>query len=83
MDYFGIPNIPSHLAPFIWAIDISSRRAVIPGDGNQSVSLTYSRDVARYIDRLLDEDEWPPVSIMSGSDITLNEMLAVAERVTG
>lgn len=83
MDYFGQPHIPSHLRPFKWALDIESRRAAIPGTGNEVLSMTYSKDVARFVDRLVDEDEWPEVSIVSGSDTTLNEMVAIAERVTG
>ncbi|KAH8654236.1 hypothetical protein BGZ61DRAFT_373790 [Ilyonectria robusta] len=83
MDYFGQPYIPSHLRPFKWALDIESRRAAIPGTGNEVLSMTYSKDVARFVDRLVDEDEWPEVSIVSGSDTTLNEMVAIAERVTG
>ncbi len=83
MDYFGQPHIPSYLRPFKWALDIESRRAVIPGTGNEIISLTYSKDVARVIDRLVDEDVWPQFSIVSGSDTTFNEMVAIAERVTG
>lgn len=83
MDYFGQPHIPSHLRPFKWALDIESRRAAIPGTGNEVLSMTYSKDVARFVDRLVDEDKWPKVSIVSGSDTTLNDMVAIAERVTG
>ncbi|KAM5349727.1 hypothetical protein ACJ41O_006232 [Fusarium nematophilum] len=83
MDYFGQPNIPTHLRPFVWAIDIGSRRAVVPGTGNGVLSLTYSKDVALFIDRLLDETEWPEFSIVSGDDITFNEIVAIAERITG
>ncbi|KAH6987219.1 hypothetical protein EDB80DRAFT_756336 [Ilyonectria destructans] len=83
IDYFGQPHIPSHVRPFKWALDIESRRAAIPGTGNEVFSMTYSKDVARFVDRLVDEDEWPEVSIVSGSDTTLNEMVAIAETVAG
>lgn len=83
MDYFGHPYIPSTLRPFKWAIDVPSRRAAIPGTGDEVVTMTYSKDVARFMARLLDDDEWPKFSRVSGADTCLNEILAIAERVTG
>ncbi|KAL0944654.1 NmrA-like family protein [Colletotrichum truncatum] len=83
MDYFGQPNIPSHLRPFKWAIDVPSRRAAIPGTGNETLSLTYSKDLARFVDRLVDDDVWPEYSIICGADTTLNEIVAAAEEATG
>ena len=83
MDYFGYPNIASYLRPFTWAIDFESRRAAIPGTGNERITLTYSKDVARFVNRLIDEPQWPEYCIVSGSDTTFHEMVAIAERVTG
>lgn len=82
MDYFG-PSIPSHLRPFTWALNVPKRSAVIPGTGNEKFSLTYSKDVARFVDRLVDEAEWPEWSIISGADTCLNELVALAEKITG
>lgn len=83
MDYFGLPNIPSHLRPFGWAINVPRRHAVIPGTGNEKFSVTYSKDVARFLDVLLDEAEWPEWSIISGADTCLNELVDLAEKITG
>lgn len=83
MDYFGHPNVPSHLRSFRWAVNFAERRAAIPGTGDERISLTYSKDVARFVDRLLDEDKWPRDSIVCGSDTSINEIVAIAERVTG
>ncbi|KAJ4191681.1 hypothetical protein NW759_016673 [Fusarium solani] len=83
MDYWGMPNIPSNLWPYTWAIDVANRRAAIPGTGNDVLSLTYSVDVAKFVIRCLDADEWPEISILAGSDITFNELLAIAEKIQG
>ncbi|KXH43657.1 hypothetical protein CSIM01_11984 [Colletotrichum simmondsii] len=83
MDYFGMPHIPSSLHPHTWAVDIANRRAAIPGTGNELMTLTYSVDVARFVVRMLDDTDWPEVSIISGSDTTFNEILGFAEKLTG
>jgi len=83
MDYFGQPNIPSNLRLNLWAVDVSSRRAVIPGTGDDVITMTYSKDFARFVARLIDDDSWPKFSNISGSDTTLNEIVAIAEKITG
>ncbi|KAM0491809.1 hypothetical protein ACHAP8_010313 [Fusarium lateritium] len=67
MDYFGIPDIPSTLSPFIWGVDIAHRRAAIPGSGTDIMAMTYSKDVARFMER---------------SDASFNEILALAQECT-
>ncbi|KEF63096.1 uncharacterized protein A1O9_01072 [Exophiala aquamarina CBS 119918] len=73
------------MALFTWAIDIYGRKAAIPGDGNQLISLTHSVDLARYVVKLLDVAEgggqWDEWSIVVGEDISFNEILRLAERV--
>lgn len=83
MDYFGAPNIPTHLRSFVWGIDARNRQAAIPGSGNDIMTATYSKDVARYVERLLDDDVWSEWSIVSGSDFTMNQLLALVEKYTG
>ncbi|ROT36480.1 nmrA-like family protein [Sodiomyces alkalinus F11] len=83
MDYWGMPHIPSDMAPGVWAVDVANKRAAMPGTGNEPLTLTYSVDMAGFIARLLEVDEWPELSIISGSDTTLNELIAIAEKVRG
>lgn len=83
MDYLGLPNVQSHLRPFNWALNVPARSAAIPGTGNEKFSVTYSKDLARFLDRLVDEDEWPEWSIISGADTCLNELVTLAEKITG
>lgn len=85
VDYLGMPLVETNMAPFTWAIDIYGRKAAIPGDGDQLISLTHSVDLARYVVKLLDVAEdggcWDEWSIVVGEDISLNEIVKLAERV--
>lgn len=83
MDYLGLPNIESHLRPFNWALNVPARSAAIPGTGNEKFTVTYSKDLARFLDRLVDKAEWPEWSIISGADTSLNELVTLAEKITG
>ncbi|RSL53855.1 hypothetical protein CEP53_007604 [Fusarium sp. AF-6] len=83
MDYLGLPHIPSNLRNFPWAFDFPSHRAVISGTGNEPITLTYSKDIARFVARLVEEEEWPEYSFISGSDVTQNQIVAIAEKVLG
>ncbi|KAI8717649.1 NmrA domain-containing protein [Fusarium sp. LHS14.1] len=84
MDYWGMPHIPSNLWAYTWAIDIANKRAAIPGTGDDVLSLTYSVDVAKFVARTLESsDKWPETSIVSGSDMTFNQLLAIAEKIRG
>ncbi len=83
-DYWGMPHIQSHLRPFYWGIDMANGKAVIPGSGNDKFTVTYSKDLARFIVRLLDEKEkWPERGYLAGSDISFNELLIIAENIRG
>ena len=83
MDYWGMPHVKSNPAPFTFGIDMQNCQAAIPGDGNVPLSLTYSRDLARFVVRTLDLDEWPEFSIGVGDGLTFNQMLRLAEEARG
>ena len=78
-----MPYVQTHLGDFSWAIDVFNRQAAIPGDGEAIISLTHSVDLARFMVRMLEEQEWEEFSIVVGTDITFNEFLKLAERVRG
>lgn len=87
VDYLGMPYVETTMDPFTWVLDIYGRRAAIPGDGTQQISLTHTVDVARYVVKLLEVaqsgGQWDEWSIVVGEDITFNEILTIAERVRG
>ncbi|KAJ5690903.1 hypothetical protein N7462_005295 [Penicillium macrosclerotiorum] len=83
MDYWGMPNIRTNMVPFTYAIDILNARAIIPGDGNNVITMTYTYDMARFIVKLLDLEEWPEFSFIGGDDITFNQLLDIAQELRG
>ncbi|KAJ5788369.1 hypothetical protein N7457_003359 [Penicillium paradoxum] len=83
MDYWGMPHIQTHLQPFTFGIDISSGTAAIPGDGNNVICMTYTYDMATYLVKALDLDEWPEFSVIVGDEVTYNQVLSMAEEFTG
>lgn len=83
-DYWGMPLIKSNLKPFNWLLDMQKGLAAVPGTGDERFSVTYSEDLARVIVHLVStDDRWPERGFLSGSDISLNELIASAERVRG
>jgi hypothetical protein len=83
MDYWGMPNVQTHLQPFTFGIDISSGTAAIPGDGNNVICMTYTYDMATYLVKALDLDEWPEFTVVVGDEVTYNQVLGMAEEFTG
>ncbi|KAJ5778246.1 hypothetical protein N7520_001492 [Penicillium odoratum] len=83
MDYWGMPHIQTNLHPYTFGINISKREAAIPGDGNDSICMTYTHDMANYVIKALDLDEWPEFSVIVGDKVTYNQILSMAEDITG
>ena len=84
MDYFGMPHCESFMLPETPFIDIAARKAAIPGSGNDLVTWTYTKDVARYVLELVrSEDPWPAETLIEGDKASLNEVLAIAEQARG
>jgi nucleoside-diphosphate-sugar epimerase len=83
MDYWGMPVVRSNLMPCTFGISIQHCQAAIPGDGNDVMSMTYSYDMAAFLVRLLDVEDWPEHSIIVGDEVTYNQILAMAEEIRG
>ncbi|KAJ3548981.1 hypothetical protein NM208_g568 [Fusarium decemcellulare] len=83
MDYYGMPHVETHLKPIFMMVDIANRAAAIPGGGNTTVTFTYTRDIARCVVGMIDVDKWEKRSFIVGDRISINEVLAIAERVRG
>ncbi|KAG4267321.1 hypothetical protein FPRO04_04933 [Fusarium proliferatum] len=83
-DYYGYPKVKTHLKHADFLVDIANKVAAVPGTGEDKVVFTYSFDVARFVDALVNTDEkWPKNSVIIGEKITANEIVAMAERVRG
>ncbi|KAH0841194.1 NmrA-like family protein [Fonsecaea pedrosoi] len=83
MDYWGMPHVKTHLSDYSWAIDVFNRKAGIPGDGANVLSLTLIGDVARAILLLLEAEDWPEWTFAVGDSVTFHEFVSIAERVRG
>ncbi|UNI22898.1 hypothetical protein JDV02_008742 [Purpureocillium takamizusanense] len=79
MDYFGLPRVESHLRELCFFIDPVAGQAVLPGDGEARMSMTFTTDVARYVALALELPRWPRVLTTAASTISLNELVRLAE----
>jgi nucleoside-diphosphate-sugar epimerase len=83
MDYFGMPKIPSYLAPYVVLLDIPGNAAAIPGDGDKPVTFTHTSDVGKFVAASMDLEKWDHVSFIIGDKMTLNEAVKLAEEAKG
>lgn len=83
MDYFALPRIQTHMRPIYTVLDLEHNEVAIPGDGSAVMAMTYTKDVARFIAASLDLESWPKVSLIIGSQPTVEELARMAERIKG
>lgn len=83
LEYFAPPALKSYHPHTVLVLDMEHNAAGIPGDGNVPVTFTYTFDVARFVVAALDLDKWPRELRIVGDELTLNELLALAEEAKG
>lgn len=83
LDYYGLPHWKSHLKPWVNAVNVMQKWAVIPGDGEALVSFITTQDLGRFIARLMDLELWPRISCFAGVTASFNEILRIAEDARG
>lgn len=85
MDYYGIPHVKSNMKPVKYILDFENHRAAVPGSGDEYISMLHTIDLGKYVGALLDVElgGWDEVSAFVGDRTTWNEVVRVAERVTG
>lgn len=84
LDYFGMPYCESYMLPEVPYIDIPAGKAAIPGSGDDRVTFTHTKDVAKFVRKLIESnDTWPNRSLIAGDVVTLNEVVEVAEQARG
>ncbi|KAF5487888.1 Oxidoreductase BOA1 [Colletotrichum fructicola] len=84
MDYWLAPRIESafRLNLPCW-VDLENHVAAIPGDGNNPMVLTHSRDIGRFVAALLSLPHWERRYYLAGDRVTVNEFVAIAEETSG
>ncbi|KAH7118216.1 hypothetical protein B0J13DRAFT_613120 [Dactylonectria estremocensis] len=83
LDYLVWPKIPSHMRTSTIWINLAQNLAALPGDGNQMVAFTHTRDIGRFVAALLDLPKWERRYCAIGDRLTLNEIVQIAEEVKG
>ncbi|KAL7929958.1 hypothetical protein V8C35DRAFT_330853 [Trichoderma chlorosporum] len=83
MDYYGIPAIKTHLPPMSFAVDMNSKKAALPGTGNEPIALIYSYDVGKFVTSFLDAPKWEEITYIYGEKTTWNEFIKLATEITG
>lgn len=83
MGYFGMPNISTHLRELCLFTDATNGIAVVPGDGNAKMAMSYTKHVARYTALALEPDSRPRVMTTASSTATPNELVSLVEKNLG
>ena len=83
MDYFGMPRVPSSLRPLCFCVDAENGQAVLPGDGEGKMSMTFTTDAARYLVLALELDKWPRIMSTVTSTVSMNELVKLYEKALG
>ena len=61
-------------------IDIDARKAAIPGTDGEPVAWTLTRDVAKFVRKMVESDQpWPKKSLVVGDTVSFNEIVRLAE----
>ncbi|CAI9630187.1 hypothetical protein GT037_010825 [Alternaria burnsii] len=84
LDTWNPSRAKTNLPPMTWVVDFEHRQARIPGDGMDPFTVLHSHDIAKYIAELLDDGRpWPEMSAFAGDRLSFNDMVEMAENITG
>eukprot|EP01119_Soliformovum_irregulare_P015644 TRINITY_DN4428_c0_g1_i1.p1 TRINITY_DN4428_c0_g1~~TRINITY_DN4428_c0_g1_i1.p1 ORF type:complete len:310 (-),score=68.01 TRINITY_DN4428_c0_g1_i1:11-940(-) len=84
MDYF-IPAQNSYMKrlPVVWPLDIDARKIKIPGSGDDPLSFTWARDVARAMLKLVEAPKWEEYIYVVGDTLTWHQAIKLVEELKG
>jgi hypothetical protein len=83
LDYYGMPYIDTYLNPVNFVVGMADKVAVIPGTGDEPFSLTYTKDLAKFVAAVLDLPKWEEKFCAYSEQTTWNSVVKRAEEVTG
>jgi len=84
MNYFasGTKGV-GYLQPIKFILDVEKGTAALPGTGDDKLAFTRGEDVGLFVASSLDLDKWPEILGMVGEVKTHNQVVSLAEKVTG
>ncbi|KAF2793798.1 NAD(P)-binding protein [Melanomma pulvis-pyrius CBS 109.77] len=83
LEYYGMPYVKTYIPQTTFVVDMANKWASIPGDGQQLMTFTYSRDVAKFVVAALDVPKWDNDTIVVGDKMTWVEFVKLAEEARG
>ncbi|KAB5585230.1 hypothetical protein GE09DRAFT_1276811 [Coniochaeta sp. 2T2.1] len=79
-DYLGTPHLPSsHIGVFVLQVDMPHAAATISGSGDDLISFTYNREIARFVEAALGLERWEREMWCYGDVGSLGEVVGLAE----
>ncbi|KAM0431590.1 hypothetical protein ACHAQK_010215 [Fusarium lateritium] len=83
LDYFAMPHVDTYIPQTTFVVDMANKHASIPGDGQQAMTFTYTKDVAQFVVAALDLPKWERDTYIIGDKMTWEEFVKLAEQARG
>lgn len=79
-----MPHVKTYLTPLVFAVDIANKMAAIPGTtGDETISFTYTKDLGKFVVAALSLPKWDQALHCYSDNLTLNQLIRIAEETTG
>ncbi|KAJ9614448.1 hypothetical protein H2200_002584 [Cladophialophora chaetospira] len=83
LDFYGIPYVETNLKPLTFVLDMAHKAASIPGTGNEQMTFTYTKDLAKFVVSALDLPTWTYPMVCYSEKSTWNKVVKLAEGYRG
>lgn len=83
LDYYFSEKFRTFLTPGKYVVDLDTKKAIIPGDGNMPVTFTHTLDVAKFVVASLSLTHWPTRLFIAGDELSWNQFVDCAEKASG
>lgn len=83
LDYYGMPHVETNLKPLAFVMDVPNEAASIPGTGNEPMTFTYTKDLAKFVNASLGLAKWSYPTVCYSQKSTWNKAVQVAEQARG
>jgi hypothetical protein len=78
-----MPHWRCNLEPWLNILNMGSKWAIIPGDGNIQASFLTSQDMSRFVARLMNLKKWDKISAIRANTLSFNQLVDAAEKARG